>query len=158
MLAQDFEDLPRGLRLGPGCTSGATRSPKPSACRDPSRAAARGVAQLELSASTCSWQWNNVPHAVTPGFEQRGVREAMMRTNDRVDHSLGLQLFGTNVPASNALWKPSSLTGFATLQSRIGHRNSGLCVDSFGNAFDGIGLRTFNCDNRPSEIFFVGVE
>jgi hypothetical protein len=67
-------------------------------------------------------------------------------------------VFGTNNPASNALWRPSSLTGFATLRSRIGGRDSGLCIDSFGNAFDGIGLRTFHCNGQPQQTFFVGLE
>jgi hypothetical protein len=65
---------------------------------------------------------------------------------------------GGSAPASNALWKPSRLTGFATLMSRIGHRDSGLCADSFGNAFDGIGLRTFHCNGTPPQTFVVGVE
>jgi hypothetical protein len=67
-------------------------------------------------------------------------------------------VFGTNSPASNALWKPSSLTGFSTLMSRIQHRDSRLCVDSFGSAFDGIGLRTFGCNGLPQQTFVVGVE
>jgi hypothetical protein len=66
--------------------------------------------------------------------------------------------FGTNNPVSNALWRPSSLTGFASLRSRIGHRDSKLCVDSFGNAFPGIGLRTFTCNGTPQQTFFVGLE
>jgi hypothetical protein len=70
----------------------------------------------------------------------------------------GCNVFGTSTPASNALWKPSRLTGFATLQSRIGHRDSGLCADSFGNAFDGIGLRTFHCSGDPQQVFSVGLE
>lgn len=70
----------------------------------------------------------------------------------------GCNVFGTNTPASNALWKPSSRTGFSTLMSRIQHRDSGLCIDSFGNAFDGIGLRTFHCNGTPPQTFIVGVE
>jgi hypothetical protein len=70
----------------------------------------------------------------------------------------GCNVFGTNTPASNALWSHPNL-GFSTLRSRIGHRDSGLCIDSFGNAFDGIGLRTFHCDSRlPQQIFSVGVD
>jgi len=48
--------------------------------------------------------------------------------------------------------------GFSTLMSRIQHRDSGLCVDSSGNAFDGIGLRTFHCNGRSPQTFVVGVE
>lgn len=70
----------------------------------------------------------------------------------------GCNIFGTNTPVSNALWKPSSLTGFASLMSRIQHRDSKLCADSFGNAFDGIGLRTFNCNGTPPQTFVVGLE
>lgn len=77
--------------------------------------------------------------------------------NVELTHS-DCNIFGTSSPASNALWKPSRLTGFASLMSRIQHRDSGLCADTFGNAFDGIGLRTFHCNGLPQQIFVVGVE
>jgi len=70
----------------------------------------------------------------------------------------GCNIFGTDTPASNALWKPSNLKGFSVLMSRIGHRDSRLCVDSFGNAFPGIGLRTFPCDGTAKQMFIIGVE
>jgi ricin-type beta-trefoil lectin protein len=78
-------------------------------------------------------------------------------SNVTLTHS-DCNIFGTNTPASNALWKPSSLTGFASLMSRIQHRDSKLCADTFGNAFDGIGLRTFGCNGTPQQTFVVGLE
>lgn len=78
-------------------------------------------------------------------------------SNVQLTHS-NCNIFGTNTPASNALWKPSSLTGFASLMSRIQHRDSKLCADTFGNAFDGIGLRTFGCNGLPQQSFVVGLE
>ena len=78
-------------------------------------------------------------------------------SNVELTHS-DCNVFGTNTPASNALWLPSRLTGFAQLQSRIGHRDSKLCADTFGNAFDGIGLRTFGCNGLPQQTFIVGQE
>jgi len=71
----------------------------------------------------------------------------------------GCNVFGTNVPASNALWKPSSLTNFSSLQSRIQHRDSGFCLDVPGaNPFDGATMQMWHCNGTPAQIWVVGVE
>lgn len=72
----------------------------------------------------------------------------------------GCSIFGTNVPVSNALWKPSTLAGVATLQSRIQHRDSGFCLDvPFANPFEGATMWMFRCTtNNPAQLWVVGIE
>jgi hypothetical protein len=70
----------------------------------------------------------------------------------------GCDIFGTNSPASNALWHPSVLRGNASLQSRVGHHDTGFCVDVPGVPFDGIQMRNFRCNGTPAQIFVVGSE
>jgi hypothetical protein len=41
--------------------------------------------------------------------------------------------------------------------SRIEHRDSGLCIYSFGNAFDETGQPTFHGNGQPQPVFSVGV-
>jgi hypothetical protein len=75
-----------------------------------------------------------------------------------VIHS-GCNIFGTNVPVSNAAWRPSILTSLSTLMSRIGHRNSGFCLDvPGGNAFAGARPQMWQCNGTPAQAWIVGVE
>lgn len=68
-------------------------------------------------------------------------------------------IFGTNSPASNALWRPTALTGNSRLQSRVGHRDSGFCIHVPGVPFDGIGVVNERCaSGNPAQIFVVGTE
>lgn len=68
-------------------------------------------------------------------------------------------IFGTNTPASNALWRPTALTGNARLQSRLGHRDTGFCIHVPGIPFDGIGVVNERCSaSNPAQIFVVGIE
>jgi hypothetical protein len=68
-------------------------------------------------------------------------------------------VFGTNTPASNALWSPSALTGLASLKTLIGHRNNNFCLDVPGDSpFAGATLQIFTCNNTPAQLFIVGQE
>jgi hypothetical protein len=68
-------------------------------------------------------------------------------------------IFGTNTPASNALWRPTALTGNSRLQSRVGHRDTGFCIHVPGVPFDGIGVVNERCAaGNPAQIFVVGTE
>lgn len=64
----------------------------------------------------------------------------------------GCDIFGTNAPASNALWTPSTTFGYATLMSRVGHRNTGFCIDSLGGP-----PYLFRCNGSSSQMWYVGV-
>jgi hypothetical protein len=69
------------------------------------------------------------------------------------------EIFGTNTPASNALWRPTALTGNSRLQSRLGHRDTGFCIHVPGVPFDGIGVVNERCDaSDTAQIFVVGIE
>lgn len=71
----------------------------------------------------------------------------------------GCNIFGTNTPASNALWRPTALAGNARLQSRVGHRDTGFCIRVPGIPFNGIGVVNEHCSSGdPSQIFVVGTE
>jgi hypothetical protein len=66
---------------------------------------------------------------------------------------------GTNTPASNALWRPTALTGNARIQSRVGHRDTGFCIHVPGIPFDGIGVVNERCEaGNPAQIFVIGTE
>lgn len=68
-------------------------------------------------------------------------------------------IFGTNSPASNALWKPSGTTGLATLMSRLHHRDTGFCLDvPDGNPFPGTTMQIWHCNGTPAQAWIVGVE
>ena len=69
----------------------------------------------------------------------------------------GCNVFGTTSPASNSLWKPSSLTNFSTLMSELGRRDTGFCLDG-RSAFDGAPVKIFRCNNTPGQSWVVGVE
>lgn len=66
---------------------------------------------------------------------------------------IGCNVQGTNTAASNSLWRPSPLTGFATLQSRLGHKNTGFCLDRQSG-----GQQLSACDSRASEIWGIDQE
>jgi len=71
----------------------------------------------------------------------------------------GCNIFGTSRPASNALWKPSSVTGLSTFMSRIQHRDTGFCFDvPGGNPFDGATMWMWHCNHTPAQAWIVGVE
>jgi hypothetical protein len=68
-------------------------------------------------------------------------------------------IFGSDSPASNSLWRPSSLTNLASLMSRIQDRNSGFCLDvPGGNAYPGAPVQMWHCNGTPAQAFVVGVE
>jgi hypothetical protein len=64
---------------------------------------------------------------------------------------IGCDADGTTTPASNALWSLSTPAGFATLQSRLGHRSTGFCLDHQPG-----GQQLSSCDGRVSELWGVG--
>ena len=71
----------------------------------------------------------------------------------------GCNIFGTNTPVSNALWRLSAVTGNARLQSRVGHRDTGFCIRVPGIPFEGIGVVNEHCNaGDPSQTFVVGTE
>jgi hypothetical protein len=71
----------------------------------------------------------------------------------------GCNIFGTSSPASNSLWKPTALTGFAQLMSRIQHRDSGFCLDvPNGNPFEGATMWNFQCNGTPAQTWSIGVD
>jgi hypothetical protein len=64
---------------------------------------------------------------------------------------IGCDADGTTTPASNALWSLSTSAGIATLQSRLGHRLTGFCLDHQPG-----GQQLSVCDSRVSEKWGVG--
>lgn len=64
---------------------------------------------------------------------------------------VGCDVDGTTTPSSNALWNLSTSAGFATLQSKLGHRNTGFCLDHQSG-----GQQLSRCDGRVSELWGVG--
>jgi Ricin-type beta-trefoil lectin domain-like len=68
-------------------------------------------------------------------------------------------IFGTNSPASNSFWRPTSLTDLTVLTSRIQDRNTGFCLDvPGGNAYPGARVQMWHCNGTPAQAFVVGVE
>src|SRR5262245_59344363 len=69
-------------------------------------------------------------------------------------------IFGTPNIASNALWKPSTTIGNATLMSRVQHRDTGFCLDvPNGQPFEGATLWMFHCGrNNPAQLWRVGLD
>jgi hypothetical protein len=68
-------------------------------------------------------------------------------------------VFGGTLPASNSLWKLSSLTGFSTFMTDVGHHDIGFCLDvPDANPFDGAALQIYRCNRTPAQIWVVGVE
>jgi hypothetical protein len=66
---------------------------------------------------------------------------------------------GTTAAASNALWSPSALTGFASLKTNIGHRSNNFCLDVPGaNPFPGAALQIWGCNGTPAQVYVVGQE
>jgi hypothetical protein len=65
---------------------------------------------------------------------------------------LSCNISGTTSPASNSLWNPSTTSGFATLMSKIGHKNTGFCLDKQ------TGLQLSVCSSRSTELFEIGLE
>ena len=71
----------------------------------------------------------------------------------------GCNIFGTNTPASNALWRPTRVTGLTQIMSRLQHRDTGFCVDvPGGNPFDGATTQNWRCNGTPAQAWIVGVE
>lgn len=68
----------------------------------------------------------------------------------------GCNIFGTSSPASNGLWRISALRGNSQLQSRVGHRDTGFCLDvPDGRPFEGVQLQNFRCNGTPAQIFVI---
>jgi len=68
-------------------------------------------------------------------------------------------VFNSSAIATNSLWKASSLTGFSTLTTQVGHRDTGFCLDvPGGNAFPGASLFIWQCNGLPQQTFVVGTE
>jgi hypothetical protein len=62
------------------------------------------------------------------------------------------------VNVSNELWTVSTLSGITTLRSRVGFRDSGLCVDVPGQSGqDGLPVQSFQCNGTVAQQFFVGL-
>jgi hypothetical protein len=71
----------------------------------------------------------------------------------------GCNIFGTNVPASNALWHPSALTGEVQIMTRIGHRETNFCFDvPNGQPFRGATMWNFQCNGTGAQRWIVGIE
>jgi hypothetical protein len=71
----------------------------------------------------------------------------------------GCNIFGTDRPASNALWKPTHVIGLTQIMSRLQGRDTGFCIDvPGGNAFDGATLQNWQCNGTPAQAFIVGQE
>jgi hypothetical protein len=96
---------------------------------------------INFQSGKCLYQNTNFPRA---GAEQ-------------IIHS-GCDISGTNIPVSNALWRPTAVTGNSRLQSRVGHRDTGFCIHVPGIPFEGIGVVNERCSSSPAQIFVVGVE
>lgn len=71
----------------------------------------------------------------------------------------GCDVSSTGLPASNALWKPTTLTGPTRLMSEVHRRDSGFCLDvPGGNAFPGATLQMWTCVGDQQQTWVVGVD
>lgn len=92
----------------------------------------RGVEFINAQSHLCLWAFGDVATTGT-GI---GV--------------VGCDIDGTTTPSSNALWRPGTSAGFGNLQSLLGDRLTGFCLDHQSG-----GQQLSGCDGRPAEVWNI---
>lgn len=71
----------------------------------------------------------------------------------------GCNVFGTQVPASNALWNLTGNDSNTVFRTQIGHKDTGFCLDVPGdNAFAGATLQIFTCNNSGAQSWTLDLQ